>query len=250
MAGVSAPTEPATRSTPSVSAEPELRQRFSTGVVAALVLVVLAQAGAILWLAGTLWFTPQPPVNVRADPSGVDVSIESPSPGPAPMRLATAPDLGWVRVTTPAVDGVLGRAAGGSGTGTIRISSPIPLQVLDGARVLGSVPGADLQLEAGRHEIELVNDALGYRSRQAVEVEPGQGVTIHVAPPHGLVTIDASPWADVTLDGKAIGRTPLGPLPLALGEHVIAFTHPTGGSDRQRVTVKSEASVRVVGKLR
>ena len=112
------------------------------------------------------------------------------------------------------------------------------------------MPGPALALDAGRHEIELVNEALGYRSRQAVEIEPGQAVTIHVAPPPGFVTIDASPWAEVTLDGRPMGRTPLGPLPLALGEHVITFTHPTGGADRQRVTVKSEQSLRVVGKLR
>jgi hypothetical protein len=213
------------------------------------VLVALVQAAALLWLARAVWFTPQPPVIVTTDPSGASVAIDSPSAGPAPIRLASAPDLGWVRVTTPGAAGVLGSRAA-DGAGTVRISSPIPLKVLEGSRVLGSVPGADLELDAGRHEIDLVNDALGYRSRQALDVEPGQSVTIHVAPPHGFVTIDASPWADVTLDGKAIGRTPLGPLPLTLGEHVITFTHPTGGSDRQRVTVKSEQSLRVVGKLR
>lgn len=250
VAGASTPTVPIGNSTPLVATEPELRPGFSTAVVASLVLVVLVQAGAILWLARTVWFTPQPPVIVRADPSGADVSIEGWSAGPAPIRLAAASDLGWVRVTTPQADGVLGTQAAGPGAGRIRISSPIPLRVLEGARVLGSVPGADLEVDAGRREIELVNEALGYRSRQALDVEPGQAVTIHVAPPHGSVTIDASPWAEVTLDGKPIGRTPLGPLPLALGEHVITFTHPTGGSDRQRVTVKAEESVRVVGKLR
>ena len=250
MTGAYAPTVPITGSTPAVSAEPELRHGFSTAVVATLVLVALVQAGAILWLARAVWFTPQPPVIVSADPSGADVSIESRSAGPAPIRLAAAPDFGWVRVTRPEADGVLGSQAAAGGTGTIRISSPIPLRVLEGSRALGSVPGADLTLDAGRHEIELVNEALGYRSRQALDVEPGQAVTIHLAPPNGFVTIDASPWAEVTLDGKRIGRTPLGPLPLALGDHVITFTHPTGGSDRQRVTVKSEESLRVVGKLR
>lgn len=245
-----APTLPLASPTPAASTHPGTRQGFSTRVVAALVLVVLVQAGAILWLARAVWFSPQPPVVVSADPSSADVSFESVAPGPAPIRLAAAPDLGWVRVTTPAADGVLGGRAAGTGAGAIRISSPIPLKVLEDTRVLGSVPGADLELDAGRHEIELVNDALGYRARQVLDVEPGQSVTIHVAPPHGLVTIDASPWADVRLDGKAIGRTPLGPLPLGLGEHVITFTHPTGGSDRQRITVKSEQSLRVVGKLR
>lgn len=64
------------------------------------------------------------------------------------------------------------------------------------------------------------------------------------------MTIDASPWAEVSIDGKAVGRTPLGPLPISLGEHQVTFQHPTGGGDRQRVTVKAGDSTRVVGKLR
>jgi eukaryotic-like serine/threonine-protein kinase len=65
-----------------------------------------------------------------------------------------------------------------------------------------------------------------------------------------MVNIDASPWAEVSIDGRPVGRTPLGPLPLALGDHEITFLNPAGSSDRQRVVVKPDGVTRVVGNLR
>jgi hypothetical protein len=124
------------------------------------------------------------------------------------------------------------------------------LKVFEGSRLLGSVPGADLKLAAGRHELALVNEPLGYRLQQAIDIGAGETMAIHVTPAPGMVTADASPWAEVSIDGQAMGRTPLGPLPLAPGEYVFTFRNPAGGSDRQRVTVKSEGNVRVVGVLR
>lgn len=226
------------------------RRSLSTALVAGLALVAVVEAGAIAWLARAVWFAPAAPVGVEADATGERVRIASPSAGPAPLQLAVAPDLSWVSVTSPYPEGILGGTVTDATSGTIRISSPIALKVVSGSRVLGSVPGADLKLVAGRHEIELVNAALGYRSTQVIQVEAGQTLSLHVAPPHGWLTIDASPWAEVSIDGKAVGRTPLGPLPISLGEHQVTFQHPTGGGDRQRVTVKAGDSARVVGKLR
>ena len=112
------------------------------------------------------------------------------------------------------------------------------------------MPGADLKVQPGKHEIELVNASLGYRLKQSVEIEAGQTVAIHVAPAQGWVTLFAVPAAEVSIDGQAVGKTPLGPLPLALGEHVVTFKHPTGATDRQRVTVKSGQTIRVIGNPR
>ena len=95
-----------------------------------------------------------------------------------------------------------------------------------------------------------MNEALGYRLRQTVGVESGQSLSVHVTPPRGSLTIDAASGTEVSIDGQVDGRTPLGPLAVAPGEHQIVLRHPKSGSDRQRVTVKSAASATVVGKLR
>jgi hypothetical protein len=225
------------------------RRTAANSLVAALVLMVAAEAGVIAWLTHTLWLAPRPPVIVESTPSGENVVVTSQSIGSAPLVLTVAPDLQWVRVTSPASDTIPGAANARPVAGVIRISSPIALKVFEGSRLLGSVPGADLKLAAGRHEIALVNEPLGYRLQQGIEIGAGETVAIHVTPPPGLVTVDASPWAEVSIDGQAMGRTPLGPLPLAPGEYLFTFRNPAGGSDRQRVTVKSEANVRVVGVL-
>ena len=235
--------------TPTVRPEAVRRRTISVPIVV-LALIAGVEAGIIARLSRALWQAPQPAMVVGPTASvdgGLPVSSRSKEVGP--LQLTVAPNLQWVRVTSPTGAGGLGSKTAAA-MGTIRIFSPIELKVLEGSKVLGSSPGAGITLPAGRHDIELVNVALGYRSRQVLEVEAGQTVSIHVTPPPGSVTIDASPWAEVSIDGQAIGRTPLGPLPLSAGEHLVTFQHPVGGSDRQRVTVKSEEKMRVVGVLR
>ena len=230
---------------------PAARRRTISAAVVVLALIAGVEAGIIARLSRAIWLTPQPTIVAEPTTSvdgGMPVSSRSSQTGS--LQLTVAPDLNWVRVTSAPSAGVVGVKSTTPPTGTIRISSPIELKVLEGAKVLGSVPGAGLNVPAGRHDIELVNVALGYRLRQVLEVEAGQTVSIHLTPPPGSVTIDASPWAEVSIDGQAIGRTPLGPLPLSPGEHLVTFQHPAGGSDRQRITVKSEAKMRVVGVLR
>ncbi len=226
-----------------------VRARVSTGLMAALALIAVAEAGVIVMLSRALWRAPQPAIASETAPSGGEVLLSSRTAASAPLRLTVAPDLSWVRVVSASPVAHSGKAALATG-GILRISSPIELKVFEQSRLLGSVPGADLKIPAGRHEVELVNAALGYRMRQTLEVEAGQMVALQIAPPPGLVTVDASPWAEVSLNGHSIGRTPLGPLPLTPGEHQLSFRHPAGLSDDQRVTVKSDAKLRVVGVLR
>jgi len=239
---------------PVVATQPQLRAVERTGisrsVVAALVLVAAVEAGVIAWMAHALWFSPRPAIAVQTAASGDNVLLSSDSTEAPPLRLAAAPDLTWVSVTSPSQGGMLGGKVTNTQAGIIRISSPIKLKVFEKSRLLGSVPGADIRLPAGRHEIELVNVALGYHLKHSLEIEAGESVSIHVAPPIGWVTLYAVPAAEVSIDGQVVGRTPLGPLPIAPGEHDVTFRHPTGLKDRQRVAITSGETVRVIGNVR
>lgn len=228
----------------------ETRRAISGTLVTALVLIVIVQAGVIAWLGRAQWLHRQQALVVETLASGEHVVVSNGTTVPAALRLSVAPDLRWTVVSSPSPDRVFGSKSIDKQPGTLQISSPIELQVLEGSRRLGSVPGGDLRLAPGRHEIELVNAALGFRILQTIEVEPGGSVSMHLAPPHGWVTIDATPWAEVSIDGQAVGRTPLGPLPLPLGDHVITFKHPAGSKDQQKINVKSDTTMRVVGNLR
>lgn len=223
------------------------RHGYSTGVVAALLLLVFVQAGVIALMARALWFATPPAIAVKTDASGGNVLVSSKPAESTPLRLAAAPDLSWITVTSASVAGLVGAKAPTVRTGSIKVASPINLTVLESSRKIGSVPGADLKVTPGKHEIELVNAALGYRLKQSIEVEAGQTVTLHVAPAQGWATIYAVPTAEVSIDGRPVGRTPLGPLSLALGEHTVTFTHPTGATDRQRIKVSSGETIRVIG---
>ena len=125
------------------------------------------------------------------------------------------------------------------------MSSPLNVQVLEGERVLGSSANGPIVLAAGRHELDFVNAAVGYRSREVVDVKPGQFLKMSVVPPDGRVSVNAIPWAQVWINGGLVGDTPIANLPLAAGEHQITFRHPQLGEQTQKVVVRAAATTRV-----
>jgi hypothetical protein len=152
---------------------------------------------------------------------------------PGLERAAADPRLGTVAAPPP------------QRTGGIRVSSPIELEVFEGDRRLGSTLTGIVPAPAGRHDVELVNSVLGFRSRQVVDVRAGQVVALTVSPPNGSININAVPWAEVFIDGKSVGETPIGNLSIPLGEHEIIFRHPQLGEVRRTAVVRSDAVTRV-----
>ena len=130
-------------------------------------------------------------------------------------------------------------------TGGIRLSTPIELTVLDGDRVVGSSAEGPIFAAAGQHEFEFVNSAIGYRTRQLVEIKAGQVVSFTVPVPNGTLNINAEPWAAVSLNGNPVGETPLGNLSVVPGQYDVVFSHPQLGERRQRVLVRSGVETRV-----
>ena len=133
--------------------------------------------------------------------------------------------------------------------GGIRISTPIELDVFEGDRRLGSTATGIVPVAAGRHEFDLVNSVVGFRLRQVVDVRAGQVAALTVSPPNGRININAVPWADVLIDGKPVGETPIGNLSIPLGEHEIIFRHPQLGEMRRAAVVRSDAVTRVSANL-
>jgi len=129
------------------------------------------------------------------------------------------------------------------------ISSPVVLQVFDGDRLLGSTADGMIAVPPGRREVDLVNTSLGYRARQTVYVRPGNVASIGVSLPSGRVSVNASPWAEVWIDGKSVGETPLGNLSVPIGEHEFVFRHPQLGERRQTATVRADGLTRVTADL-
>jgi PEGA domain-containing protein len=82
-----------------------------------------------------------------------------------------------------------------------------------------------------------------------VDVRGGQVVPLEVSLPNGRLSINATPWAEVWIDGKSVGETPLGNLSVPLGEHEIVFRHPQFGELRRTAIVRLDVVTRVTANL-
>jgi hypothetical protein len=169
-------------------------------------------------------------------------------PGSKPADGATVATIGRQRGDRGAARSSDRALAASQSTG-FRISSPLALQVFEGDRLLGSTADGTIAAPPGRREVDLVNTTVGYRARQTVYVRPGTVASIGVSLPSGRVSVNASPWAEVWIDGKSVGETPLGNLSVPIGEHEFVFRHPQLGERRQNATVRADGITRVTADL-
>jgi hypothetical protein len=100
-------------------------------------------------------------------------------------------------------------------------------------------------MAAGRHEIELVNESLAYRTTRTVQVAPGKVAALSLDLPSGTVNLNASPWAEVWIDGQKVGDTPIGNYPVPIGPHEVVFRHPQFGEKRHAISVTLSGPVRL-----
>ena len=100
-------------------------------------------------------------------------------------------------------------------------------------------------LPPGKHEIEIANDAIGFRETRTVQVAPGKLAVIGITLPNGTLSVNASPWAAVEVDGENVGDTPIGNLTLSIGPHEIVFKNPQLGEQRRVVMVTERTPARL-----
>lgn len=206
-------------------------------------------------------------LQIRTEPSGARVVVDGQKRGTSPL---TVPDL-MPGVHAVTVEGQLGSVtqevtieSGGTASlvvpltapegapvsGWIAVTAPIDVQLFEKGQLLGSSRSERIMASVGRHDIEVVNDALGYRATRAVTVSAGQVSAVRVDPPKGSLSVNAVPWATVTIDGRDAGETPIGNVQLAIGTHDVVFRHPELGEQRSTVTVTLNGPARVSADLR
>jgi len=199
-------------------------------------------------------------LEVTSDPAGARVSVDGTARGVTPLAIASISPgshsvvisdgestvTRTVRVVAGATATVLASITpAGSAAGWVTITVPLELQIFEAGRLIGTTSAAQLMLPAGRHELELVNTDFQFRTTVSVDVAPGKTATTSVRLPNGSLSINALPWAEVTLDGRALGPTPLANLSVPIGRHEIVWRHPQLGERRQTVSVTTQAPVRV-----
>ena len=198
-------------------------------------------------------------IEVTSDPAGAYVSLNGELRGTTPLLIeAVAPGQYTVALTHSgsSVNRVVQVSAGttavvmasmtpaGAAGGWVAFDVPFEIQVFEGDRFLGTTATDRLMLPAGRHQLELVSEPFGFRTTIAANVPAGRTTKLDVPLPTGSLSINALPWAEVWLDDKPLGTTPLGNLPVAIGSHEIVWRHPQHGERRQTVTITADSSIR------
>jgi len=115
--------------------------------------------------------------------------------------------------------------------GWVALVAPIDLTISEGARSLRLDERSELMLSPGPHELLLTNRALGYQETRHVDVRPGETTQLSIAPPRSKATFTATAPAEVWLDGKSVGQTPLIDLPVEIGTHHVKMK--SGSAERQ-----------------
>ena len=200
-------------------------------------------------------------LTVRTEPAGARISVDGLPLGKTPVTLELAPgqhsvtldsDLGSVTQTVMIEAGVpaslvvpLGATPGAALSGWVSVSSPLVLELHEQGRLLGTSGIDRIMLPAGKHEIELASAALAYSETRTVQVSGGRVTAINVIMPKGMMSLNAVPWASVTVDGESIGDTPIGNLPITIGPHEVVFRNPQFAEQRRVITVTLQSPVRL-----
>ncbi len=257
--GVAHGNTPARISVPAGSHILELRGRGVPRVVP-----VQVAAGAELSQYLELPATPSTgSLLVQSDPAGARVAIDGVEHGVAPVSVADlppgeheviltgsagAPVKQKVVIQAGVTSSVLApvsTATPGPVSGWISVKAPVTMDIKEGGRLLGTSDSDKIMLAAGRHELQLVNETLGYTSRRVVQVPAGKVFSLPIELPQGVINLNATPWAEVWIDGKRVGETPIGNFPIAIGPHEVVFRNPQLGEKHQAVSVTLSAPVRL-----
>jgi serine/threonine protein kinase len=127
---------------------------------------------------------------------------------------------------------------------------PAPEPVVDAPRV-ESPTSVDRSPEEPRVEPRVEATAMTATTTTTTTMSNESSDTAEApAPVRGYVTVHATPWAEVQLDGRSLGTTPIRRTAIGAGSHVLVFENPPlGRTLRVPIRVDPGANVRVLADL-
>jgi len=201
-------------------------------------------------------------LQVKTEPAGAQITVDGVVRGKAPLvvdgltpgehTVVLEGELGIVTQTvavessaTASIVVPMAAAPSAPVSGWITVRAPVDVDIRENGKVLGTSHSERIMVSAGRHQLEIVSDTLGYSTTSIVQVTPGKVVPVKLEWPKGVISLNAEPWAEVSIDGEKVGDTPIGNLSLPIGPHEIVFRHPDLGERRYAVSVSLKAPARV-----
>jgi hypothetical protein len=199
-------------------------------------------------------------LSITTDPPGAQVAVDGRPRGVSPViveNLSPAEHGVTVTSTSGSIERRITLDAGATKElvfslprspaavgGWVSVASPFQVELFEGSELIGTSGTTRVMLPVGRHALVLKNVSLGYESGHSVEVAAGRVATIAVVAPQARLSINAVPWADVAIDGTAVGQTPMGNVMIAVGLHEITFRHPQFGERTQAIVVTAAGANR------
>jgi hypothetical protein len=204
-------------------------------------------------------------LSILTDPPGARVAIDSRLRGVSPLviddleagehTIIVTSDAGSARRTVTVSRAIatevvfaLPRSTAPV-AGWLAVASPFPVDVVEHDEVIGTSGTAKIMLAAGKHDVVLRNHTVGYEAPRTIEVVPGRVASVEVTPPTGLLNVNATPWAEVLIDGRPAGQTPLANVEVAIGPHQITFRHPQLGERTERIVITAASANRIAADL-
>ena len=203
-------------------------------------------------------------LSITTDPPGARVMIDGQARGTSPLAVSDL-TVGQHKVTVTGDNGTVERQvtteAGvassvvfslprtqGVSVGWLSVTSPFEVQVVERGEVVGTSASTRIMIPAGTHDADIVNESLGFSERRRIVVTQGAtaAITIDARAP---LSANARPWAEVLIDGRAIGQTPIANFQVTLGTHQIVFRHPDLGERQQTIIVTAKSPNRIAADL-
>jgi PEGA domain-containing protein len=198
-------------------------------------------------------------LSVTTDTPGGEVTVDGEARGAAPLTVRNltpgqhrvvvkSGSTNYTRTVQIEAGSTASLVIGANGVtpwGWISIATPVSVQVFEGQRLIGTSDIEKIMLTGGDHDLEFVSEPIGFRAARKVRVGANQTTSVALEMPKTAVSINALPWADVSVDGTRVGETPLGNVAMALGPHEIIFRHPQLGERRVTKVVTLKDANRV-----
>nr|WP_095981537.1 protein kinase [Melittangium boletus] len=197
---------------PPVAPPPSRRSRFMPSAL-------ISAVGAVLFVSavGLIWSIRGRPELSVTDDTGAPVDIA------APVLIVEEPIDAGVPAPAPTKVGAAAPAATVPSTPVEILVNPDVAIAIDG-RNMGHTP-LQVPLSPGRHMLTFTDEAKGLRTARLIDVRATtEKVTFNIRLTMGSVLIHAPTGAQVTLDGRQLGKAPVVEQTMFEGEHSLRVT--------------------------
>jgi hypothetical protein len=184
-------------------------------------------------------------LQVDSDPTGARVLVDGDVRGTTPLKLdelavgthvvALESANGTIRRTVTIAAGETAQVTELIFAGSLKVFSPFEVQMSERNRPIQLDDRGQVMLPPGSHELRFQNRELGYDEVRRVEIKPAATAALSLVPPPTTMSVTATEQAEVWVDGKRVGDTPLADASLNLGTREVIVK--TAGGEQRRFVV-------------